>query len=140
MGTPSYATRIFKALIDDKNFEITSVFTQPDKPSGRGNHLTPPDIKIFIQDNDINVKIFQPESIKNDEIVESIKSQKPDFIVVAAYGKILPLSILNIAPCINLHASLLPKYRGASPIQYAILNADKFTGITAMLMEEGLDS
>lgn len=140
MGTPSYATRIFEALINDRSFEVISVFTQPDKPAGRGKHLTPPDIKKFIQENSLHVKVYQPEYIKSEDIINNIKMQKPDFIVVAAYGKILPSLILDIAPCINLHASLLPKYRGASPIQYTILNADKFTGVTAMLMEQGLDS
>ena len=139
MGTPSYATKIFEALIDDEMFEVTSVFTQPDKPAGRGKHLTPPDIKKFILDNNLSIKIYQPENLKNDEIINILKSQNPNFIVVAAYGKILPSSILNIATCINLHASLLPKYRGASPIQYAILNADKYSGVAAMKMEKGLD-
>lgn len=140
MGTPSYATKIFKALYENPSFLVTSVFTQPDKPAGRGKHLTPPDIKQYIIRNDIDVQIHQPNSIKDDETIQTIKAQNPDFIVVAAYGKILPSSLLSIAPCINLHASLLPKYRGASPIQYAILNNDRYSGVTSMLMEEGLDS
>ncbi len=140
MGTPSYATEIFKALLKDKDIEVRALFTQPDKKAGRKMLLTPPHIKEYCLKNDLNIPIFQPESLKEEWVEEKIRSISPDFIVVAAYGQILPKSILNIASCINLHASILPKYRGASPIQSAILNGDEFTGITAMLMNEGLDS
>lgn len=139
MGTPSYATCILKELVD-KGFNIQALFTQPDKPVGRKQILTPSDTKKFILENNLNIEIFTPKSLKDENIINEIKSLKPDFIVVAAYGKILPKEILDIAPCINLHASLLPKYRGASPIQSAILNADKISGVCSMLMEEGLDS
>ena len=139
MGTPDYATTIFKELINSK-YEILGLFTQPDKPVGRKQILTAPHIKQYCIDENINFPIFQPLKLRNnDEAVKQIKELKPDFIIVAAYGQILPKEILDIAPCINLHASLLPKYRGASPIQESLLNDDIYTGVTSMLMEEGLD-
>lgn len=140
MGTPDYATVIFKELLNSK-YEIIGLFTQPDKPVGRKQVLTPPSIKQYCLDENLNIPIFQPLKLRNnEEATKQIEEVKPDFIIVAAYGQILPKEILNIAPCINLHASLLPKYRGASPIQESLLNDDKFTGVTSMLMEEGLDS
>ncbi len=140
MGTPSYATEIFKKLLSS-NYEVIGLFTQPDKPVGRKQVLTPPDIKQFCIDNSINIPIFQPEKLRDNLAAYLvIKELKPDFIIVAAYGQILPKEILKLAPCINLHASLLPKYRGASPIQESLLNDDNFTGVTSVFMEEGLDS
>lgn len=140
MGTPEYATTIFKELLNSK-YEVVGLFTQPDKPVGRKQILTAPHIKQFCIDEKIDIPIFQPLKLRNNEdITKQIKDLKPDFIIVAAYGQILPIEILNIATCINLHASLLPKYRGASPIQESLLNDDNFTGVTSMLMEEGLDS
>jgi len=140
MGTPDYATRIFKELIKS-SYDVLGLFTQPDKPVGRKQILTAPHIKQFCLDENLDIPIFQPEKLReNEEVVEQIKSLNPDFIIVAAYGQILPKKILDIAPCINLHASLLPKYRGASPIQESLLNDDYFTGVTSMFMEEGLDS
>ncbi len=141
MGTPDYATIIFDKLIKNDSYEIVSLFTQPDKKVGRKQILTPPHIKKYCIDNSIDLPIYQPITLKNNiEMVDVLKNLNPDFIIVAAYGQILPKEILNIAPCINLHASILPKYRGASPIQESILNDDKYTGVTSMLMEEGLDS
>ena len=134
MGTPDYAKIILETLID--RYEVVAVYTQPDKPVGRKKILTPPPVKELAIKYDILV--FQPDNLKNQ--AQTIQKLNPDFIVVAAFGQILPKDILDIAPCINLHASLLPKYRGASPIQSAILNGDKYSGITAMNMEEGLDS
>jgi methionyl-tRNA formyltransferase len=139
MGTPKYATVIFKRLFE-KNFNLKALFTKPDKKVGRKQILTPPHIKQFCLDHGLSLPIYQPKSLKDDNIKTTILALKPDFIIVAAYGQILPQTILDIAPCINLHASLLPKYRGASPIQNAILNDDKFTGVTSMMMEKGLDS
>ena len=140
MGTPDYATTIFKELLHS-NYEVVGLFTQPDKPVGRKQVLTPPHIKQFCIDENINLPIFQPLKLRgNEEVKKQIEDLKPDFIIVAAYGQILPKGILDIAPCINLHASLLPKYRGASPIQESILTDDYYTGVTSMLMEEGLDS
>ena len=139
MGTPEYAAKILRALAETK-FEIAAVFTQPDKPVGRKQILTPSEVKVYAQQYLPAVPIFQPASLKDDAVAAQIKKLKPDFIVVAAYGKILPQSVLDIAPCINLHASILPKYRGASPIQSAILAGEKQTGVTAMLMDAGLDT
>ncbi len=138
MGTPEYAKVILEVLIDDKDINISAVFTQPDREVGRKRVLTPPIVKVVAKEAKIDV--FQPTTLKDDGIKELIESMNPDFIVVAAYGQILPKSILDIAPCINLHASILPKYRGASPIQQAILNGDEYSGVTAMLMDEGLDT
>ncbi len=140
MGTPDYATAIFKTLIES-DYDVVGLFTQPDKPVGRKQVLTPPHIKQYCLDSKIDLPIFQPLKLRNNEdAVIQITNLKPDFIIVAAYGQILPKAILDIAPCINLHASLLPKYRGASPIQESLLNDDAFTGVTSMLMEEGLDT
>lgn len=138
MGTPSYAVRILDEIC--KDFELCAIFTQSDKPFGRKNEIKPSEIKTFASKNLAQTPIFTPNSLKDDDIIAKIRAFSPDFIVVAAYGKILPKSILNIAPCINLHASLLPKYRGASPIQSAILNKDEFSGVCAMLMDEKLDT
>jgi len=139
MGTPDYATTIFDKILKH-NFDVVGLFTQPDKPIGRKQIITPPHIKQYCLDQDLNIPIYQPKTLKDEDTVGVIKSLKPDFIIVAAYGQILPKSILQLAPCINLHASLLPKYRGASPIQEALLNNDEYSGVTAMMMEEGLDS
>ena len=140
MGTPDYATTIFSELLQS-NYEIIGLFTQPDKPVGRKQILTAPHIKQYCLDLNLNIPIFQPLKLRgNEEATKQITELKPDFIIVAAYGQILPKEILDIAPCINLHASLLPKYRGASPIQESLLNDDIYTGVTSMLMEEGLDS
>ena len=139
MGTPDYATTIFEKLLED-DFNVVALFTQPDKPVGRKQVITPPHIKQFCLDNGLSLPIYQPKTLKDESVQNSIKELKPDFIIVAAYGQILPQAVLDIAPCINLHASLLPKYRGASPIQQAILNDDEFSGVTSMMMEAGLDS
>jgi len=138
MGTPHYAKEILQTLIDDEKIEITLVLTQPDRKAGRKGELKAPDVKLLALE--YNLQILQPEKLLDEGIYEAIVNAKPDFIVVAAFGQLLPKSILDIAPCINLHASLLPQYRGASPVQQSLLNGDKFTGVTAMLMEEGLDS
>ena len=139
MGTPEYAAKILRALAEAK-FKIAAVFTQPDKPVGRKQILTPSEVKVYAQQHLPAVPIFQPATLRDEAVAAQIKELKPDFIVVAAYGKILPQSVLDIAPCINLHASILPKYRGASPIQSALLAGEKQTGVTAMLMDAGLDT
>ena len=139
MGTPAYATCILKSLLEDENFSILALFTQPDKAVGRKQIISPSDTKAFLSENAPQIPIFTPKSLKDENVIQQIRALKPDFIVVAAYGKILPKSILNLAICINLHASLLPKYRGASPIQSAILNAEEKSGVCAMLMNENLD-
>lgn len=140
MGTPGYATKILKELFTCSDIIVPLLITQPDKPVGRKQIVTPPDIKAYVLNETIDITVYQPENLKSEESCSYIKSFNPDFIVVAAYGQILPKAILDIAPCINLHASLLPKYRGASPIQSSLLNNDRFAGVTSMLMEEGLDT
>ena len=139
MGTPEYAAKILRALAEAK-FKIVAVFTQPDKPVGRKQILTPSEVKIYAQNELAGVPVFTPNTLKDEAVVSELKAFSPDFIVVAAYGKILPGSVLDVATCINLHASILPKYRGASPIQSAILAGEKQTGVTAMLMDAGLDT
>lgn len=138
MGTPDYATCILQEILKTE-FKVPLLITQPDKPIGRRQILTPPHIKNWVKKNDLNIDILQPKTLREDGIARKISSYKPDFIIVAAYGQILPKDILEICPCINLHASILPKFRGASPIQSSILQDDEFTGVTAMLMQEGMD-
>ena len=138
MGTPHYAKEILQTLIDDEEIEVPLVITQPDRKAGRKGELKAPDVKVLAEEH--GLKVLQPEKLSDEGIYEAIVEAKPDYIVVAAFGQLLPKNILDIAPCINLHASLLPQYRGASPVQQSLLNGDEFTGITAMLMEEGLDS
>lgn len=143
MGTPDFAVPCLKALIDSGE-NVTAVFTQPDKPKGRGYKLAPPPVKDLALT--YNIPVYQPLSLKKGEDAEAslkiIKELSPDLIVVVAYGKILPKAVLD-APkyyCINVHASLLPKYRGAGPIQWSVLNGEKVTGVTTMLMAEGVDT
>lgn len=139
MGTPSYAGKILEEIYKAK-FNILAIYTQPDKPVGRSQALTPPDVKKLAIDLGLNDIVYQPKSLKESGVKEHIKSLNPDIIIVAAYGQILPRDILDIAPCVNLHASILPAYRGASPIQSAILDKNSLSGVTAMAMNEGLDS
>ena len=139
MGTPEFAIPSFEALYES-DFEIALVVTQPDRPKGRGKKLSSPPVKLVALEHDIEV--FQPERIKDREAIEKIKQVKPDLIIVVAFGQILPKEILELPKygCINVHASLLPKYRGAAPINFAIINGEKKTGVTTMYMEEGLDT
>ena len=139
MGTPDFAVPALKALANSEH-TVCAVFTQPDKPRGRKMIMTPPDVKVCAQELDIPV--YQPHSMKSEEALEIINNYNPDVIVVAAYGQIIPKSVLD-APkygCVNIHGSLLPKYRGASPIQQSVLNGDKITGVTTMLMDVGIDT
>jgi len=138
MGTPHYAREILDTLIEAEDMEVSLVLTQPDRPVGRKKVLTPPSVKVLAEEH--NIPVLQPDRLSDEGMKEAIRDAKPDFIVVAAFGQILPKSILDIAPCINLHASLLPQYRGASPVQQSLLNGDKKTGVTSMMMEEGLDT
>ncbi|WP_304543082.1 methionyl-tRNA formyltransferase [Sulfurimonas microaerophilic] len=138
MGTPSYADEILKELIADQEINVVAVYTQPDKPVGRKKVLTPPPVKVTAEQAAIDV--YQPTRLRDEETVEELLKIECDYIVVAAYGQILPKAVLEHAPCINLHASILPQYRGASPIQQTLLNGDNKTGVTAMLMDEGLDT
>ena len=138
MGTPEFALAGLKSLITEKSYDIVGVFTQPDKAVGRNQTISFPPVKRLALEN--NLSVFQPEKIK--DALETIKNLKPDLIVVIAYGKIIPQSILDIPTygCINVHASLLPKYRGAACLNAPILNGDKETGVTIMKMEAGLDT
>lgn len=139
MGTPDFSVPCLEALIESDN-EVVGVFTQPDKPKGRGYELTPPPVKICALNN--NLPVFQPVSMRNGEALEIINSLNADLIIVVAFGKILPKEILESVKygCINIHASLLPKLRGAAPIQWSILNGEKETGVTSMQMDVGLDT
>ena len=138
MGTPHYAKEILETLINVEDMDVSLVLTQPDRPVGRKKVMTPPPVKVLAEEHGINV--LQPNRLNDEGMAEAIKAANPDFIIVAAFGQILPKNILDIAPCINLHASLLPQYRGASPVQQSLLNGDEKTGVTSMLMEEGLDT
>ena len=140
MGTPDFAKESLEAIYDEGH-EIIGVVTNPDRPKGRGMKLVASPVKEFAISK--KLEIYQPEKIrKNIEFIEKIKSLEPDVICVVAYGKILPKEILDIPRygCINVHGSLLPKYRGAAPIQWAVLNGDKTTGITTMYMDVGMDT
>lgn len=139
MGTPDYAVNTLEALINSKH-EIVGVFAQPDKPVGRKQILTPPAVKVCAKA--YNIPVFQPNTLRDGEAFEILKQISPDVIVVVAYGKILPKEILELPKygCVNGHASLLPKYRGASPIQWCIVCGETETGVTTMLMDEGLDT
>lgn len=138
MGTPDYAQKILQRLLDSANINVTAVYTQPDKPVGRKKVMTPPPVKLLAES--YGLPLYQPKRLRDEETIEQLRQIECDYIVVAAYGQILPKEILEYAPCINLHASILPQYRGASPIQQTLLNGDKQTGVTAMHMDEGLDT
>ena len=139
MGTPDFATPSLQRLIDDGH-EIAAVYSQPDKPQGRHFTLTPPPVKVLAQQH--GILVYQPETLKDAAAQEQLAALSPELIVVAAYGKILPQAVLDIPPkgCLNVHGSLLPKYRGAAPIQWAVINNEPVTGVTIMSMAPGLDT
>ncbi len=139
MGTPDIAADSLKALIA-AGHKISAVFTKPDKPVGRKQILTAPPVKVLAEEN--NIPVFQPETLRDGEAYRILKEINPEIIVVVAYGKILPKEILELTEfgCINAHASLLPKYRGSSPIQWSIVCGEKHTGITIQYMDEGIDT
>jgi methionyl-tRNA formyltransferase len=139
MGTPGFAVPTLIALIESEH-DVVSVVTKPDTPKGRGRRVTPPPIKTLAID--YNIPVLQPEKIKTEEFYSELKEYEPDIICVAAYGKILPKNILDLPAggCINVHGSLLPKYRGAAPINWAIIKGEEITGITTMMMDEGMDT
>lgn len=139
MGTPDYAAMALRALID-AGHEITAVVTQPDKPKGRSKELLPPPVKVCA--DMYGIPVIQPKRIKRPEAMEELRRFPADVYVVAAFGQILSQEILDIPPlgCLNIHASLLPKYRGASPIQHAIIDGEERTGITIMQMDAGIDT
>ncbi len=139
MGTPDFAAGILETLIASP-YEVKAVFTQPDRPKGRKGILQPPPVKVLAQE--AGIEVYQPQKIRTEENVTILKEISPDFIVVAAFGQIIPKSILDIPVygCLNVHASLLPAWRGAAPIQWSILAGDRQTGVTIMRMNEGLDT
>lgn len=139
MGTPDFAVPALRTLAASRH-EVVGVVTQPDKPKGRGKHLQAPPVKEAAQE--LGIPVYQPEKVREQSFVEQLSELRPDAIIVAAFGQLIPKTILDMPKygCLNIHASLLPKYRGASPIQWAILNGDEKTGVTIMRMEEGLDT
>lgn len=140
MGTPEFAKICLRAVYESGEHEIIGVVTQPDKPKGRGYTLTPPDVKVYAEEK--GIPVFQPETLKDEAFLPELQRLDPELIVVVAYGKILPKYVLDYAKegCINVHGSLLPKYRGAAPMQRALIDGEKTTGITTMYMDEGLDT
>ncbi len=140
MGTPDFAVPCLEKLIKSENCNVLAVFTQPDKKVGRKQLLTPPPVKALAVQH--NIPVYQPVTLKNEDAFETIRKLNPDLLVVVAYGKILPKPILDYPKfgCINVHASLLPKYRGAAPIQWAVLNGDKKTGVCVQQMDIGIDT
>ena len=139
MGTPDFAVPSLQGLIDDGH-EILAVYTQPDKPVGRKQVLTPPPVKALALEH--GLPVYQPTKMRDGTVAAQLRELAPDLIAVVAYGRILPKEILEIPPygCINVHGSLLPKYRGAGPIQWSVINGEAETGITTMYMGEGLDT
>ena len=139
MGTPEFAVAALNK-IHEAGHEVAAVYTQPDKAKGRSGKLQPPPVKVRAME--LGLPVFQPERLREEENVTAIRALEPEIIIVAAYGQILPESILAIPPlgCINIHASLLPKYRGAAPIERSILDGEEKTGVTTMYMAKGLDT
>lgn len=139
MGTPYFACVVLEKILNDPFFEVVGLFAQPDKPFGRKQELKYPETKEFIVKNKILLQIFQPE-VLDEESFQTISKLKPDVILVVAYGKILPKKILSFTKCLNIHGSVLPKYRGASPMHEMILNDDKIYGVSVIQLQEKLDS
>src|SRR5499433_1514289 len=139
MGTPEFAVPSLEALLKSDD-QVIGIITQPDRPKGRGQSLTSSPIKHIAERE--RLPLLQPTKMKDPGFLDALRAWKPDLITVAAFGRILPPAILNLPPrgCINVHGSLLPKYRGAGPIQWAIINGETETGITTMLMDEGMDT
>src|SRR5512146_1079308 len=138
MGSPEFAVPCLRALA--ANHDVALVISQPDKPAGRGGELRAPAVKVAAQE--LNLPVFQPASAKTGELERALKETKAELAVVVAYGKILPRAVLDALPrgCINVHASLLPKYRGAAPVQWAVMSGEVETGIAIMQLDEGMDT
>lgn len=139
MGTPEFAIPSLEAILRSDN-QVVGVVTQPDRPKGRGQQLVSPPVKLVAERT--GIPILQPLKIRTPEFLQALSAWQPDLIAVAAYGRILPTPILRLPPmgCVNVHGSLLPKYRGAAPVQWAVINGETETGITTMLMDEGMDT
>ena len=139
MGTPDFAVAVLRKLVEDR-WEVVAAYTQPDKPKNRGMKLVPTPVKEFAITQ--NIPVFQPESCREEAVLDQLRGLEPDVIVVAAYGKLLPQALLEIPKIaiINVHSSLLPQYRGAAPINWAILNGDTETGVTIQYMASELDA
>lgn len=139
MGTPDFAVPTLQALLDSPD-EVVTVICQPDRKKGRGKKLSPPPVKVLAEQ--AGIPVLQPTNIRTEDFLETIRALQPDLIIVTAYGRILPGSLLNLPPLgtINVHGSLLPKYRGAAPIQWAVLNGETETGVTIMQVDEGMDT
>jgi len=139
MGTPEFACPTLRKLIE-RNEEVIAVVTQPDRPKGRGQRLTPPPVKVLAEEH--GIPVLQPEKVRMPEFIAAMADLRPDLIIVVAFGQILPQTLLNIPRfgCINVHASLLPRYRGAAPINWCIINGETETGVTTMQMDAGLDT
>lgn len=139
MGTPEFSVPTLKTLIHSDH-QVIGVITQPDKPKGRGNKVVPTPVKALALEH--NIPVFQPKKVREAEFIQELVSMQPDVIVVIAFGQILPKALLDIPKygCINIHASLLPKYRGAAPIQWSVINGEAETGLTTMYMDVGLDT
>ncbi len=140
MGTPDFATISLKALLSDEHFTVVGVLTQPDKPKGRHMTLTPPPVKVMALEH--GIPVWQPESLRDGAISDLLEELKPDAIVAVAYGKLLPEYVLNYPKygCVNVHGSLLPAYRGAAPMQRAIMAGEETVGVTTMKMAKGMDT
>lgn len=139
MGTPQFAIPTLQALYDDSRIQLTGILTQPDRPAGRGKQLQPPPVKQMAVDKGIDC--IQPISLKDDEVIPWLKQQQPDVITVVAYGGFVPKNIRELTKhgCVNLHPSLLPKYRGAAPMQWTLINGDTMMGITTIILSKGWD-
>ncbi len=139
MGTPDFGTSTLRALLEGPD-EVVAVVTQPDRPKGRGKKLTPPPVKLLAEE--YRIPVLQPAKIRTEEFRNGLLSYQPDLVVVTAYGRILPKPLLDLAPmgCINVHGSLLPRHRGAAPIQWSILRGDGKVGVTIIKMDEGMDT
>ncbi len=139
MGTPDFAVESLRQLLSSEH-TVCAVFTKQDMPRGRKMIMTPPEVKVLAMEN--NLPVYQPKTLRDEEVINKLKALKPDVIAVVAYGKLLPKEVLEIPKygCINVHGSLLPKYRGAAPIQWTVLNGDEYGGVTTMYMGEGLDT
>lgn len=139
MGSPQYAVSILDALLQHEGYDVVCLVTQPDKISGKQQSIQPPQTKKFVIENSLEIPILQPDTLENPLFLESLQELAPDFIIVAAYGQILPKALFSLCPSINLHASLLPQYRGSSPLQQEIIHAEHWGGITAHQMTEKVD-